>query len=138
MIQTQAQLGDFLNLIKDETELAIDTEFKWVSTYFPQFCLLQIATKNAAECIDILALEDLKPLFDKLYQPNVLWIAHAARNDIEVLFLHSKRLPEKVFDTQIAVDLLKNLRPEDSNFGSSDFLEFQRPLHRNRMHRAAP
>ncbi len=118
MIQNQAQLHDFLTLIKDETELAIDTEFKWVSTYYPQLCLLQIATKNMAQCIDVLAIENLEPLFDKLYQPDVVWIAHAARNDIEVLYRYSKRLPARVFDTQIAPDLLKNLRPEDSNFGA--------------------
>lgn len=118
MIQTQAKLDSFLHSIKDETELAIDTEFKWVSTYYPQLCLLQIATKNMAQCIDILAIENLTPLFDKLYQPDVLWIAHAARNDIEVLYRYSKRLPARVFDTQIAPDLLKNLRPEDSNFGA--------------------
>ncbi|MBT3195178.1 MAG: ribonuclease D, partial [Candidatus Ruthia sp.] len=35
MIQTQAQLRDFLNAIQGETELAIDTEFKRVSTYYP-------------------------------------------------------------------------------------------------------
>jgi uncharacterized protein YqgV (UPF0045/DUF77 family) len=33
MIQTQAQLSDFLHAIEDETELAIDTEFKRVNTY---------------------------------------------------------------------------------------------------------
>lgn len=118
MITNNDELTEFLHHIKDVTELAIDTEFKWINTYYPQLCLLQIATKNMAECIDILAIENLQPLFDKLYQPNVLWIAHAARNDIEVLYPYSKQLPAQVFDTQIAPDLLKNLRPEDSNFGA--------------------
>lgn len=117
MITNNNELAKFLHRIKHATELAIDTEFKWVSTYYPQLCLLQIATKNVAECIDILAIEDLQPLFDKLYQPDVLWIAHAARNDIEVLYRYSKQLPTQVFDTQIAPDLLKDLRPEDSHFG---------------------
>lgn len=118
MITNNDELTEFLHSIKNETELAIDTEFKWVSTYYPKLCLLQIATKNMAECIDVLAIENLQPIFDKLYQPNVLWIAHAARNDIEVLYRYSKQLPAQVFDTQIAPDLLKNLRPEDSNFGA--------------------
>ncbi|MDC9714442.1 MAG: ribonuclease D [Gammaproteobacteria bacterium] len=118
MIQTQAQLHDFLHRIKDETELAIDTEFKWTNTYYPKLCLLQIASKTAADCIDILAIKNLTPLFDKLYQKNMLWIAHAARNDIEVLYRYSKQLPSQVFDTQIAPDLLKNLRPEEANFGA--------------------
>nr|MCS5589239.1 ribonuclease D [Candidatus Thioglobus sp.] len=56
MIQTQAQLGDFLSTIQNETEIAIDTEFKRVSTYYPILCLVQIATKSATDCIDVLAL----------------------------------------------------------------------------------
>ncbi|CAC9436952.1 Ribonuclease D (EC 3.1.26.3) [uncultured Gammaproteobacteria bacterium] len=118
MIQTQTQLHDFLHRIKDETELAIDTEFKWTNTYYPKLCLLQIASETVADCIDILAIENLAPLFDKLYQKNMLWIAHAAHNDIEVLYRYSKQLPSQVFDTQIAPDLLKNLRPEGANFGA--------------------
>jgi ribonuclease D len=40
MIQTQTQLSDFLHAIEDETELAIDTEFKRVNTYYPLLCLV--------------------------------------------------------------------------------------------------
>ncbi len=72
MIQTQAQLSDFLHAIEDETELAIDTEFKRVNTYYPLLCLVQIATKSATDCIDILAIENLQPLFDKLHQKHCL------------------------------------------------------------------
>jgi ribonuclease D len=45
MIQTQAQLRDFLQTIQGETELAIDTEFKRVSTYYPVLCLVQSPPK---------------------------------------------------------------------------------------------
>ncbi|SMN11732.1 Ribonuclease D [uncultured Candidatus Thioglobus sp.] len=114
MIQTNTQLDAFLLRIENETELAIDTEFKWVSTYYPILCLIQIATENVAECIDILAIENPQPLFDKLYRQDSLWIAHAARNDIETLYQLSGQLPKQVFDTQIAVDLLKHLHPDGS------------------------
>ncbi|BAS68030.1 ribonuclease D [Bathymodiolus septemdierum thioautotrophic gill symbiont] len=118
MIKNNTELTDFLHCIKSDTELAIDTEFKWVDSYYPQLCLLQIATNTIAACIDVLAIEDLQPLFNKIYQPDVLWIAHAARNDIEVLYRYSRQLPAQVFDTQIAVSLLKNLRPTNSDFGA--------------------
>ncbi|WXU00696.1 MAG: Ribonuclease D [Catillopecten margaritatus gill symbiont] len=121
MIKNNKELLNFLSLIKEETELAIDTEFKWVSTYYPILCLIQIATKDMAECIDVMAIEDLEPLFDKLYQPDVLWIAHAARNDVEVLYRVSGRLPARVFDTQIAVDLLQHLRLEGSTGGQISY-----------------
>ncbi|QKQ24770.1 ribonuclease D [Candidatus Ruthia endofausta] len=106
MIQTQTQLSQFLSLIKHETELAIDTEFKRVSTYYPVLCLVQIASKSATDCIDILAIEDLSPLFEKLYQKDCLWIVHSARQDIEAMYYLSKQLPKRLFDTQIAASLL--------------------------------
>lgn len=106
MIQNDAQLRDFLTLIKDESELAIDTEFKRVDTYYPVLCLVQIATNTFAECIDVLAIDNLEPLFEKLYQPNLLWIVHSARQDIEAMYQLSNRLPQQLFDTQIAASLL--------------------------------
>jgi len=106
MIQTQTQLSQFLGLIKHETELAIDTEFKRVNTYYPVLCLVQIATKSATDCIDILAIKDLNPLFEKLYQKDCLWIVHSARQDIETMYYLSKQLPKRLFDTQIAASLL--------------------------------
>jgi len=108
MIQTQAQLRDFLKAIQSETELAIDTEFKRVSTYYPVLCLVQIATKTATDCIDVLALDDLEPLFDKLYQNDCVWIVHSARQDIEAMHCLSGRLPQQLFDTQIAASLLNH------------------------------
>ncbi|SMM97946.1 Ribonuclease D [uncultured Candidatus Thioglobus sp.] len=114
MIQTNTQLDAFLLCIENETELAIDTEFKRVSTYYPVLCLVQIATKSATECIDVLAISDLQPLFDKLYRADSLWIVHSARQDIEALHCLSGRLPAQLFDTQIAVDLLKHLHPDGS------------------------
>jgi len=108
MIQTQAQLGVFLSAIQNETELAIDTEFKRVNTYYPVLCLVQIATKSAIDCIDVLALDDLQPLFDKLYQNDCVWIVHSARQDIEAMHCLSGKLPVQLFDTQIAASLLNH------------------------------
>jgi len=108
MIKTPDQLNDFLLAIQDETELAIDTEFKRVSTYYPILCLVQIATESATDCIDVLALDDLEPLFNKLYQDDCLWIVHSARQDIEAMHCLSKRLPQQLFDTQIAASLLNH------------------------------
>ena len=108
MIQTQTQLTEFLNKIAKETHLAIDTEFKRVDTFYPILCLVQIATPSATDCIDILAIENLKPLFDKLYQKESVWIVHSARQDIEALYYLSKHLPNQLFDTQIAAHFLNH------------------------------
>ena len=106
MINTQQQLQNFLNAISGDSLLAIDTEFKRINTYYPELCLVQIATNNFIECIDILAIKDLKPLFEKLYNIDTKWVVHSARQDIEALFILSNRIPFSIFDTQIAASLL--------------------------------
>ena len=108
MIQTQAQLSDFLAKIKSDTHLAIDTEFRRIDTYYPLLCLVQIASENAIDCIDVLAIKDLTPLYDKLYHPDTLWIVHSARQDLEALHYLTGKLPNQLFDTQIAACFLNH------------------------------
>ena len=106
MITSNAQLSHFLNEIKDESLIALDTEFKRVDSYFPELCLIQIATKDKLECIDALAINNLEALFEKLYDKKTKWIVHSARQDIEALYYLSNRIPSAIFDTQIAASFL--------------------------------
>ena len=106
MITSNAQLSLFLNEIKDESLIALDTEFKRVDSYFPELCLIQIATKDKLECIDALAINNLEALFEKLYDKKTKWIVHSARQDIEALYYLSNRIPSAIFDTQIAASFL--------------------------------
>ena len=106
MIKTNTQLSLYLDYIKDETLLAIDTEFRRVDSYFPELCLIQIASKNRIECFDVLYLDNLEPLFIKLYDNKTKWIIHSARQDIEALYYLSGRIPSAIFDTQIAASFL--------------------------------
>jgi len=99
-------LEHFLKTINSDSRLAIDTEFKRVNTYYPELCLVQIATAHSAECIDVLSINDLEPLFEKLYHNKTEWVVHSARQDIEALYHLSKRIPVSLFDTQIAASLL--------------------------------
>ena len=105
MIQNQAQLLGYLDSIKDVDCLGIDTEFRRIDTYYPKLCLVQISTPESAECIDVLSISDLDPLFNTLYDNNMTWVVHSARQDIEAFYLLSGQLPNKLFDTQIAAAL---------------------------------
>jgi len=69
-------------------------------------CLVQIASKNHLECIDVLSINNLEPLFDKLYDGKTLWVIHSARQDIEALYYLSGRTPSHLFDTQISASFL--------------------------------
>jgi len=106
LIQTRPQLEHYLKTINGDSRIAIDTEFKRVNTYYPKLCLVQIATSHFAECIDVLSINDLEPLFEKLYHSKTKWVVHSARQDIEALYHLSKRIPSSLFDTQIAASLL--------------------------------
>jgi len=86
--------------------LALDTEFMRERTYQPQLCLLQVGTPEIAACVDPLAIGDLGPLLDQIYDPQRVKVLHAARQDLEILYLLRGELPGPVFDTQIAATVL--------------------------------
>jgi ribonuclease D len=105
-VDTQEQLSALCASLKGSEWLAIDTEFIREKTYYPRLCLVQVCNGEIAACVDPLALDNLDPLLEILYDPGTLKVLHAARQDLEI-FLHDHgRLPMPVFDTQPAAALL--------------------------------
>ncbi len=86
--------------------IALDTEFLREKSYYPQFCLLQIATPDWVACIDPLVLKDLTPLFNVIYNPKIIKVFHACRQDLEIFYQITGKIPAPIFDTQIAAPLL--------------------------------
>ena len=86
-IDSDEALAQFCQDIQDSKWLAIDTEFLREKTYFPQLCLIQIANDDIIACVDPIAIKDLTPLLDLLYQPDITLVFHAARQDLELLYL---------------------------------------------------
>ncbi len=105
-IDTPAELEKFCEQLRPATVIALDTEFIRIKTYYARLCLIQIASEDVMACIDPLAIEDLTPLLDILYDPAKLKVFHAARQDLEIFFDRWKKLPQPVFDTQIACAVL--------------------------------
>ncbi|QSA97192.1 ribonuclease D [Methylococcus sp. EFPC2] len=97
------QLGDSL---KGRPWVALDTEFMREKTYYPKFCLLQVATPDFSACVDPLALTDLEPLTEWLFDPAIVKVVHSGRQDMEIFYHLFGRLPAPLFDTQIAAPLL--------------------------------
>ena len=63
--------------------MTIDTEFIRERTFYPEVCLIQIASPEEAFCIDPLAENiNLQPLFDLLQNKNVVKVFHAASQDL--------------------------------------------------------
>jgi ribonuclease D len=86
--------------------MTLDTEFLREKTYYPKLCLLQVAVPGVVACVDPLAIDDISPLLDVIYDPGITKVMHAARQDMEILYHLRGSLPAPVFDTQIAALLL--------------------------------
>ncbi|MCH8861839.1 MAG: ribonuclease D [Proteobacteria bacterium] len=83
--------------------LTIDTEFVRTSTYYSQLCLIQVADDHDAYAIDALAPGlDLTPFYDLLNNGDPMMVFHACRQDLEIFYLASGKLPHRLFDTQVA------------------------------------
>jgi ribonuclease D len=104
IISDRARLEDFVAVLADAPGIALDTEFLRERTYRPQLCLLQLAGKGVAQCVDPLAdlpLDALRPVLTARTAQKIL---HAARQDLEVLWPVFGPL-EGLYDTQIAAGL---------------------------------
>lgn len=104
-----------MHLISDTAELAaacerlathpfvtVDTEFLRETTYYPKLCLIQLASPDEAVLIDPLAQGiDLAPFFGLMTDKAVVKVFHAARQDLEIVWLLGRVLPTPLFDTQV-------------------------------------
>lgn len=90
-------------LLYPDRRIGLDTEFMREKTFYAQLCLLQIATDDGIYCADPISDDDLEPFWQKLM--DCRWVVHSARQDIEVLYHSSDRMPDTLFDTQIAAGL---------------------------------
>ncbi len=105
-VNTTEKLDILCGKILQAPWIALDTEFLREKTYFPKFCLLQIATPDWVACVDPLAIDDLDRLFDAIYQPNIIKVLHSCRQDLEIFYQLTGKVPGPIFDTQIAAPLL--------------------------------
>ena len=104
LITEQQSLEEFCDSLKSCEFITVDTEFLREKTYYPKLCLIQVgAPDGTAKAIDPLEGElDLTPVFELLFDQNILKIFHAARQDLEIFFNLTGKVVEPLFDTQIA------------------------------------
>jgi ribonuclease D len=109
-----------MDLITDTKELAaacarlaahpfvtVDTEFLRETTYYPQLCVVQMASPDEAVVVDALAAGiDLAPFFALMVDERVVKVFHAARQDIEIVWHRAGLIPHPIFDTQVAAMVL--------------------------------
>nr|WP_295463448.1 ribonuclease D [Mesorhizobium sp.] len=103
LITKQSELEAVVAQLARSEFVTVDTEFIRETTFWPELCLIQMASPDTTALIDPLSPEiDLKPFFDLMANEAVLKVFHAARQDIEIIFHLGDLIPHPVFDSQIA------------------------------------
>lgn len=103
MIDTTAALEEACRLLAQSDFITIDTEFLRETTFWPELCLIQMASPEHEYIVDPMAKGlDLKPFFELMANPAVVKVFHAARQDIEIIFHLGDLIPHPIFDTQVA------------------------------------
>ncbi len=103
IIKTTEELNLYLNKLNNQDYITVDTEFMREKTYWPEVCLIQIASDDVAFCIDPLASGiDLSELYKILQNKDIVKVFHSARQDIEIFVHLGGFVPYPLFDTQLA------------------------------------
>ena len=102
-ITDTARLAELCARLSKADYVTVDTEFLRENTFWPILCLVQLAGPDDEGAVDTLAKGiDLDPLYELMADERVLKVFHAGRQDLEIFYHHTGRVPAPVFDTQLA------------------------------------
>jgi ribonuclease D len=110
-IDRNDELPGLASAMAAQPAVGVDTEFLRERTFFPKLCLLQLSVAGKIYCVDTLNVGSLEALMPALTAPHTRKLIHAARQDLEALYLTSKHVLSPVFDTQIAAACV-GLKPQ--------------------------
>lgn len=103
LITTTAELAEACARLAQHPFVTVDTEFLRETTYYPKLCLIQLASPDEAVLVDPLAPDlSLEPFLALMSDPKVVKVFHAARQDLEIVWMIGKLIPTPLFDTQVA------------------------------------
>ena len=103
LISKSDDLAKLVDRIAKHPFVAVDTEFMRENTYWPELCLIQVASPEEAAAIDPMGDIDLGPLLSLFVKnEDVLKVFHAGGQDLEIIHNLTGKVPHPLFDTQIA------------------------------------
>lgn len=103
VILTTAQLEDAVTALSKNDFVAVDTEFIRETTFWPELCLVQLATPDYACIVDPLSRDlDLAAFFALMSNESITKVFHAARQDLEIVYKLGGLIPHPLFDSQVA------------------------------------
>jgi ribonuclease D len=141
LVTSTSDLIQVCNRLSSAEFITVDTEFMREQTFWPELCLVQVASDTVEAIIDPLAPGiDLKVFYALMANEQVTKVFHAARQDIEIMYSEAGLIPAPIFDTQVAasvcgygdsvsyVNLVKDITGHDID-KSSRFTDWsRRPL----------
>lgn len=106
LIEKTEDLEIFCQHLLNQEFITVDLEFLREKTYYADLCLIQVGTKEQAAIIDPLASDlNMECFFKILQNKNIVKVFHSGRQDIEILYLLTGKIPSPIFDTQIAAQV---------------------------------
>jgi ribonuclease D len=103
VISTTSALASACKRLAGHPYVAVDTEFMRETTFWPKLCLIQMAGPEDELIVDPLAPGlDLAPFYELMADQQVVKVFHAARQDVEIVFVQARVIPKPLFDTQVA------------------------------------
>ncbi|MDD4556288.1 MAG: ribonuclease D [Alphaproteobacteria bacterium] len=103
VIEKNEELIEFCRRLKNKEFITVDLEFLREKTYYAKLCLIQVGSVEECAIIDPLAEGiNLQPFFDIMSDKKIVKVFHSCRQDVEIIHNLTNKIPEPIFDTQIA------------------------------------
>lgn len=130
-------------------QVALDTEFMRVDTFYAQVGLVQISDGEQTYLLDPLAINEWQPLIDLLTNAKVTKVLHACSEDLDLLHHWLGVVPTPLADTQVAAafvghglsmglqNMVQTLLGVELEKGETRSDWLQRPLTDSQCHYAA-
>ena len=104
-VKDEIELENAMDICRQASALALDTEFVRTRTYYPELGLLQVSDGEHCFLFDPLIL-DLNVFSEILSNKNVIKVLHSCSEDLEVFQHAFGVLPRPIYDTQISSSFL--------------------------------
>lgn len=103
LVTDTATLAALCDRLKSHNHICVDTEFMRENTFYPELCLVQVASPDDAFAFDPLSDKlDMAPFLELLSIESILKVMHAGGQDIEIFVNLTGKVPFPLFDTQVA------------------------------------
>ena len=106
LIDNQEEFNKVCIRLQQESVVFMDTEFYRRKTYYAKLSVVQIATQNDRIILDMLACKDYRELKQILFDDKILKVFHAPDQDFDIFYNIFGKLPQNIFDTQIAAGVI--------------------------------